>query len=111
MVKMPALVTAMAITATAAAADPGDASAPDAVQCADRISLVRAERGLPPLAERNDAASGMLFDRRPAKPEEGLLFSAVDHRLDGCGVLVMHNNPRDIRPVPQPQARGTMFQR
>ena len=34
----------------------------------------------------------------PDKPE---LIYAVDHRRDGCGVLVMHGNPADIRPVPE----------
>jgi hypothetical protein len=78
--------------------------------CADRIRQVRAERGLPPLSEDGgNVSTGTLFDRKPAMPDEGLLVSAVDHRVDRCGVLMVHDNPGDIRPVPQPQVRGIMF--
>lgn len=56
--------------------------------CKDRIHTARAERGLPLL---NDSKS-------PA--EKGLLIAAVDHRLDGCSVLVMKKDTTDIRPIP-----------
>lgn len=62
---------------------------PEAAECRDRIHLVRAERGLP------------LLQRDTASPDEPLFIAAVDHRLDGCGVLVMRNNTSDIRPVPR----------
>ncbi|KRA83297.1 hypothetical protein [Altererythrobacter sp. Root672] len=55
--------------------------------CIGRIELVRQERGQPAL-------------QRDAKTEEGLLIAAVDHKVDGCSVLVMRNDTSDIRPVP-----------
>ena len=57
--------------------------------CADRIREARDTAGLPQL------------DRRTASPDKPELIYAVDHRRDGCGVLVMHGNPADIRPVPE----------
>jgi len=59
----------------------------DRTTCRDRIHLVREERGLPQL------------DRSTASPEASLI-AAVDHRIDGCSVMVMYNNTSDIRPVP-----------
>lgn len=56
--------------------------------CANRIETVRAERGLPRL------------EREAASPQEPLFFTALDHRIDGCGVLVMRVDTSDIRPVP-----------
>lgn len=82
----------------------------EAQRCTDRIEQVRAERGLPPLAKQTGAAGPSdLFDRRPAAPDEGMLYTAVDHRIDGCGVLVMRGNPADVRPVPQPRASRTFI--
>lgn len=40
------------------------------------------------------------MQREAATPDEPLFFAAVDHRIDGCGVLVMRNDTNDIRPVP-----------
>ena len=57
--------------------------------CSDRIRQARDNAGLPQL------------DRRTASPDKPELIYAVDHRRDGCGVLVMHGNPEDIRPVPE----------
>jgi hypothetical protein len=59
--------------------------------CRDRIEMVREERGLPRL--QRDAAS----------PNEPVLIAAVDHRIDGCSVLVMHGNTADVRPIPAPE--------
>lgn len=56
--------------------------------CIGRIELVRQERGQPAL------------QRDAEKQDEGLLIAAVDHRIDGCSVMVMRNDTSDIRPVP-----------
>lgn len=56
--------------------------------CRDRITQARAERGLPKL------------ERETASPDKPLLITALDHRIDGCGVLVMRHDTSDIRPVP-----------
>lgn len=70
---------------------PGASNAPaeQEAACRDRIELVRQERGLPKL--RRDTAT----------PDEPLLILAVDRDIDGCDVLVMANDPRDVRPLPQ----------
>ena len=66
--------------------------------CRDRVTQARAERGLP------------LLERNTADPDEPLFFAAVDHRLDGCSVLVMRNNTSDIRPVPAlPEGRPMLI--
>ena len=62
----------------------------EAKKCADTIREARDSAGLPAL------------DRRTAAPEKPELIWAVDHRRDGCGVLVMRGYPHDIRPIPQP---------
>lgn len=58
------------------------------VPCRDTIHQVREARGLPDL------------DRGTATPDEGMLIAAVDHRIDGCSVMVMYNDTSDIRPLP-----------
>ncbi len=58
------------------------------VPCRDTIEQVREERDLPSLR------------RETATPDEPLLIAAVDHRIGGCSVLVMHNNTSDVRPLP-----------
>lgn len=60
--------------------------------CRDRIEQARAASGKPRL------------DRTPAGEEGPLLLYAVDHRVDGCGVLVPVNDPADIRQSPPPSA-------
>ena len=67
-----------------------------AEQCRDRIEMVRAERGLPRLQREN------------ARPHEveALMFYAVDRQIDGCDVLVMVNDPQDVRPLPPPGRGG-----
>jgi hypothetical protein len=57
--------------------------------CRDRIEMVREERGLPKL------------ERHTASPDEPLMIAAVDKRIDGCAVMVMHGNASDIRPLPE----------
>ena len=88
----------LAADAPAGVAPPGSGDLPTEeparaapAECRDRIATVRAERGLP------------LLDRRNAKPDDAdvLLFYAVDRNIDGCDVLVMAGDPRDIRPLPQ----------
>lgn len=60
---------------------------PQAV-CRDRIELVRQERGLPKL------------QRDTALPDEPLFIAAVDHRIDGCSLMVMRHDTADVRPLP-----------
>ncbi len=60
------------------------------VVCRDRIQLVRQQRGLPKL------------QRDTASPDEPLMIAAVDHRIDGCSVMVMRSNTADVRPIPKP---------
>ena len=56
--------------------------------CTDRIHEVGEEQGLPGL------------ERGTAAPDEPLSIAAVDHRIDGCSVMVMRYDTRDVRPVP-----------
>ena len=56
--------------------------------CRDRIHMVRQERGLP------------MLQRDTATPDEPLMIAAVDRRIDGCSVMVMHGNLADVRPLP-----------
>ncbi len=62
---------------------------PSAEACRDRIRHVREENGQPPLR------------RETANPDEPLLIAAVDHRIDGCGVMVMLRDTSDVRPIPE----------
>ena len=55
------------------------------VPCRDTIHEVRAARGLP---------------REATAPEPGQLIAAVDHRINGCSVMVMRNDTSDVRPLP-----------
>jgi hypothetical protein len=66
--------------------------------CRDRIEQVRQERGLPKLR------------RETAKPGEPLHFYAVLREMDGCQVLVMANDQRDIRPLPdRPEGPARLY--
>jgi len=58
------------------------------VPCRDTIRAVREERGLPQL------------ERETASPGEPLLIAAVDHRINGCSVMVMYADTSDVRPLP-----------
>ena len=69
---------------------------PSPADCSDTIQLVRSERGLP------------LLDRRPANPDEPILFRAVDYHIDGCDVLLMPTG--EVRDLPKPQD-GPLLQR
>lgn len=94
-------IALLSATATMAADPPNRAEPPQAVpngapvlirnvqpaRCRDTVHEVRAERGLPELR------------RETAKPGEELLIKAVDHRIDGCSMLVMHHDTRDVRPL------------
>ncbi len=75
-------------------------------RCNDAIREVRHERGLPALEQDTDPSDDRqpLLDRRPAMPDEGLLIAAVEQSVDGCPVLVMHNDKSDWRPVPEARA-------
>ncbi|WP_435417622.1 hypothetical protein WAB17_12230 [Parerythrobacter aurantius] len=69
----------------------------EAKKCADTIREARDSAGLPAL------------DRRTAAPDKPELIWAVDHRRDGCGVLVMRGDPQDIRPIPEPADDATII--
>jgi len=68
----------------------------NAAACTDRIHEVREERGLPRL------------ERGTATPDEPLLIAAVDHRIDGCSVMVMRYDTRDVRPLPTEERPGQL---
>jgi hypothetical protein len=74
---------------------PGKVAVPKA--CQNTIELVRTANGLGPV------------ERRPASAERPLLTAAVDYRIDGCRVLMMANNPRDIRPLPEFSGEARMM--
>lgn len=74
-------------------------TAPQAENCTDRIHEAREERGLPK------------FDRDNAAPDEPLPIAAVDRRIDGCSVLVMMNDPGDVRPLPTMPERPARLRR
>lgn len=69
-------------------------TAMDGEICHDRIFQAREASGNPQL------------DRSTASPDEPLFIAAVDHRLDGCSVLMMRNDTSDIRPIPVPDEDG-----
>jgi hypothetical protein len=82
----------VAIAALAGAASPPRLSPepPVSAACQNAIRQVRESAGLPHL------------EPGVARPGEGLLIAAVDKRIDGCRVLTMARDNRDIRPEPAP---------
>jgi hypothetical protein len=88
-----ALLAAAPLVLAQPATDPSQeghtaAAQPDERVCQDRIRTVREERGLPTL------------DRRTASPDQPYLIAAVDHRIEGCSVMVMRHDTSDVRPLP-----------
>ena len=67
------------------------------VICRDKIQQVRAERGLP-WVDRGTAVD----------PDQPLLIATVDHRIDGCSVMVMRDDTSDVRPLPEPRDHRLM---
>ena len=67
--------------------------------CRDRVHTVREERELPRL------------ERETTDPEEPLLIAAVDHRIDGCSVLVMKYDSTDVRPIPKLDDKAPLLRR
>lgn len=67
-------------------------------RCDDYIHQVRRDLGLSELR------------REPAQPGGWAMWSAVDRRIDGCAVLVRHDDPNDVRPYPKAQD-GPLFRR
>lgn len=65
--------------------------------CRDRIHTVRQERGLPELKSEK------------ADPDEPYFIAAVDHRIDGCSVMVMRSDTSDVRPIPRPDDRAPLL--
>ncbi|WP_271077819.1 hypothetical protein [Aurantiacibacter sp. MUD61] len=76
--------------------DPSHVSS-DNQNCRDTIRLAREERDLP------------LLQREPASPERPILFLALDHNIDGCGVLL--TNGGDIRPLPEVDESASLLHR
>ena len=106
-----AIVVAALLACTAASPPPEPSIAPpeiDGLQvpaepgeavCRDRIHTVREERDLPTIR------------RETADPDVPLLIAAVDHRIDGCSVMVMRHDTRDVRPIPRPDERAPLLRR
>ena len=67
-----------------------------AKNCRDTITLARAEEGLPP--ETPDSSS-----------DDPLHILADEKRINGCPVLVMARDHRDIRPMPKPRDGRAML--
>ena len=62
-------------------------------ECEQTITQVREANGQPSLR------------REGAAPEDAELIAAVDHRIEGCSVIVMQNDTSDVRPMPEPDDR------
>ena len=45
------------------------------------------------------------LERGPATGDDGVMIAAVDKRIDGCAVLVMHHDKSDLRPAPSVELR------
>ena len=58
--------------------------------CSDTIEHARRASGQPPLEKESGSDA-----------PEPMLYKAVDHDVDGCDVLVMADDPDDLRPVPE----------
>ena len=56
--------------------------------CDDLITQARQDSVLPKL------------DRQPATADKPYFIAAVDQKIDGCSVMVMHNDKADFRPLP-----------
>ena len=44
-----------------------------------------------------------------ARPEDAEMIAGVDHRIDGCSVMVMHDDTSDLRPVPEADDRAQLI--
>jgi len=89
-------IIALALTCSGAVSAAETPLEPDPRRCA---------RALPTLVDDNGPP---LMDRGKADADEPLFYSAVEHRIDGCPVLVMHRTG-EVRPVPQVQQRRNLF--
>lgn len=91
------LLVPLAIASAVTATPPSDqrdriiADQPQATikNCRGKIETVREERGLPKLRREN------------AQRGDAMMILAVDKTIDGCEVLVMANDTRDVRPLPE----------
>lgn len=66
-------------------------------RCKTTLQQVREERGQP------------MLQRGTASPDEPLLIAAVEHRIDGCSVMIMRNDISDLRPVPEASNTGGLI--
>jgi hypothetical protein len=39
------------------------------------------------------------------------MIAAVDHRINGCAVMVMYGNTSDVRPLPAPRDGAPLLER
>ncbi len=61
----------------------------DGQNCRGKIVAVRDERGLPMLRRDNTTR------------DDAMMILAVDKTIEGCEVLVMASDPKDVRPLPE----------
>lgn len=57
-------------------------------------------------AESDD--SGVTLNRGTASADQPPLIAAVDYRLNGCSMMMMHNNTADLRPIPAPSEEAEL---
>ena len=89
----------------AAEATPCDGSVPvfNPEGCPEKpIEVDHCEQTITQVLNANGQSS---LRREGAAPEDAEMIAAVDHRIDGCSVMVMHNDTSDVRPVPEPDDR------
>lgn len=67
--------------------------------CQDQITQAGEDKEFPKL------------DRQPASSDRPYLIAAVEQRVDGCSVMVMHNDKADFRPLPAPPAGPARLER
>ncbi|NTZ42113.1 hypothetical protein G7A66_03185 [Altererythrobacter sp. SALINAS58] len=74
-----------------ASPDPSIADEMETNDCRGQIHTIRQERELHSLEGESDA-------------KEPYAIKAIDQRIDGCSVMVMHHDINDVRPLPDVQA-------
>ena len=92
-------------TERAAEATPCDGSVPvfNPEGCPEKpIKVDHCEQTITQVRNANGQSS---LRREGAAPDDADMIAAVDHRIDGCSVMVMHNDTSDVRPVPEPDDR------
>ncbi len=120
------VLPALALTGVAIAAEPDEDRAEsgeiemvaEATPCDDSVSVFNPE-GCPEkpidideceqtITQVRDANGQPSLRREGAAPEDAEMIAAVDQQIDGCSVMVMHNDTSDVRPVPEPEDRAEL---